>query len=1041
MATLRATKLRTEYLNTPLGIDIVKPRFSWIVEDERRGTRQSAYQVLVATDPSKLKPGKTDAWDSGVVKSSDTAHVEYAGQPLKESTRYYWAVQAWDGDGKSSGWTKPTWFEMGIQPSSWKAKWIGRKESAGTGGTVSLDGVKWIWHDKTATTSSGPAGVRHFSRRFELPNKPVKSAFLYVAADNLYQAALNGKHLVAGGGWEAFQKTEITKTVKAGKNLLSMIANNTDGPAALGVILTVEYADGTTTRVVSDGAWKSNNSSRKTWTDADLDDSDWPGAHVVASAGDAPWGKPGLPSIGGPAALLRKTVDLSKPIASARVYVTALGTYRLNINGKRVGNDIMSPDWTDYRVRTSYQTYDVTKHLKSGANVIGAMLGDGWYASGIGWQLLRNAFGPPPPRFMAQIHVWFKDGSDTVITTDKSWTTAESPILRSEIYAGETYDARNEQPGWDSSPTFTGKGWANALEFTDHMPKISAQRSQPVQVTQTIEPIAITSPSEGVYVYDMGQNMVGLVRLKVPGAAGRQIKLRFAEILQPNGQIYTENLRAAEVTDYYTCKGDKEEIYEPYFTFHGFRFVEITGFPGKPGMDAITGVVFHTDAPLTGRLETSSKLVNQIWKNAQWGQRGNMVSVPTDCPQRDERLGWMGDANIFWPTASYNMDMSAFSWKWIQDVIEAQSKEGGFSDVSPRIIADRDGAPGWADAGVSVPYYTYRQYGDKRLLEHCWPHMEAYLDLLLKHNPNHLWLNRRNNDYGDWVPANSETPKDLIGTAFWAYDAKMMAEMARALGKTADAKKYDELFAKIRDAFNARYVNSDGTIGNGSQTCYVLALHIGLLPENKRAGATAKLIENINQRGGHLSTGFIGTAYLMLVLGNTGQTETAYRLALSELYPSWGYMVFKGATTIWERWNGDTGDPAMNSYNHYAFGAVAEWMYKHLAGIDTEDGAPGFERIVIRPRVGSGVTWANGEYDSLRGTVKSGWKKTDAGLEMNVTIPANTTATIYVPASSADQVTEGGKPARNADGVKFVRMDAGNAVFMVGSGSYAFKAN
>jgi alpha-L-rhamnosidase len=496
----------------------------------------------------------------------------------------------------------------------------------------------------------------------------------------------------------------------------------------------------------------------------------------------------------------------------------------------------------------------------------------------------------------------------------------------------------------------------------------------------------------------MAQNMVGWVRMKVNGPAGAQVRLRFAERLNPDGSIYTENLRGAEATDTYILRGGGEETFEPHFTYHGFRYVELTGYPDKPSLDSITGIVFHTAAPYGGQIFTGSNLVNQIWVNTMWGQRGNFESIPTDCPQRDERLGWMGDAGIFWRTAVYNMDLQAFTHKWMRDVVDAQSSDGAFSDVSPRVVDIRDGAPAWGDAGIIIPWTAYQQYRDRRLVEENWSAMERWMNYIHEANPDLIWANRRNNDFGDWVPANSSTPKDLIATAYWAQDASMMADMARALGRDEDAARYKQLFNGIRDAFVRKFVHEDGSIGNGSQTCYALALHIGLVPEALRKLAVDRLVADIESRGGHLSTGFLGTPHLMFALSENGRADVAYRLLLNDTYPSWGYTVQRGATTIWERWNGDTGDPSMNSYNHYAFGAVVEWLYREMAGIDTDPTAPGFEKIVIHPHPNRQIGHVRAEYNSVRGKIVSEWTyENDGSVSYKVEVPANTVATVLLP--------------------------------------------
>ncbi|HLK55930.1 MAG TPA: family 78 glycoside hydrolase catalytic domain, partial [Chthonomonadaceae bacterium] len=490
--------------------------------------------------------------------------------------------------------------------------------------------------------------------------------------------------------------------------------------------------------------------------------------------------------------------------------------------------------------------------------------------------------------------------------------------------------------------------------------------------------------------------------------------------------------------------GEGEEVYEPRFTFHGFRYVEVTGYPGTPGRDAITGIVVHSNTPPSGTFACSSPMVNQLQHNIVWGQRGNYLEVPTDCPQRDERLGWMGDAQIFVRTGTYNMDTAAFMTKWVQDVEDAQSPEGAYSDISPRVKDDMaDGAPGWGDAGVIVPWTLYAVYDDTRLIERHYESMARWIDTIHAANPNLLWENRRNNDFGDWLNIQADMPRDVMATAYFAYDAHLLAQMAQALGKEEDAQKYVRLFEGIRDAFVKAFVGPDGRIKGDTQTGYVLALRFDLLPENLRPLAAQHLVENIQQRDGHLSTGFIGVGYLLPTLTRTGHLDVAYRLLNNDTFPSWGYSIKHGATTIWERWDGWTEekgfqDPGMNSFNHYSLGSVGEWLYETVAGIDLDPDQPGYKHIIMHPQPGGGLTWAKATYDSLRGPIASDWKLDNGTFAWKVTIPANTTATVYVPASDAASVTESGHPADQAEGVRFLRMEDHCAVYELGSGEYTF---
>jgi alpha-L-rhamnosidase len=535
------------------------------------------------------------------------------------------------------------------------------------------------------------------------------------------------------------------------------------------------------------------------------------------------------------------------------------------------------------------------------------------------------------------------------------------------------------------------------------------------------------------------------VRLKVEGKVGTRVTLRHAEALNPDGTIYTTNLRSARATDHYVLGGDGEEVYEPRFTFHGFRYVEVTGYPGEPPPGAVTGRVVHSATPPSGSFECSSRMVNKLQENIVWGQRGNFLSVPTDCPQRDERLGWMGDAQVFVRTASFNMDVAAFFEKWMVDVEDAQSPEGAFPDVAPLLkgsglIDLTGGAPAWGDAGVIVPWTIYRTYDDTRIVERHYDAMARWMEYLYRANPDLIRKNRMGNNYGDWLsPKGDHTPKHLLATAYWAYDAKLMAEMAEATGRQEDAEEYRDLNERIKAAFQAAYVSPDGRIEGDTQTCYLLALHMELLPEELRSAAAEHLVRTIEREDWHLSTGFVGVGYLCPVLTEAGYTDVAYRLLENETYPSWGYTIRNGATTIWERWDGWTEEkgfqsPNMNSFNHYSLGSVGEWLYRYVAGIDL--GEPGYGRIVIRPRLGGNLTHASGAYDSVRGRISSSWKIEDNQFVLETLIPPNTTATVHVP--STDDVSEGGRPVDEAEGVEFLRAEEGETVLAVGSGRYEF---
>ena len=1042
--------LQCEGMQEPLGIDISHPRLSWQLRDSRRGARQSAYEVRVASSTDALAQDHVDVWDSGRVDSDQSVNVPYGGPAVESRRRYYWQVRVWDAQGQASPYSQATWWEMGLLSSSdWKAKWITRDLPLERGDYES--GPKWIWAANDNALTNATPGKHDFRLRFNLGRKP-KDATLFITAKDNLAAWVNGKQVVvespmgkfgrARDPWGYFRVIPVGKLLNAGANSLAaeaIVQIDHERPPQAGFIalLRVEMADGKVERFISGPDWKTGpEQTGDAWVAQAFDDSSWTNAAVVAEVGQAPLGTPWPAE---PVDLLRRNFSVAKTVRSARIYSSALGTYQLYLNGQRVGNDILAPGWTDYRKRIVYQVYDVTSQVKQGANAIGAILGGGWYADGLGWLQTRFNFGPPPVRLLVQLEIEYSDGSRDSVISDESWKATQSPILRSEIYNGENYDARLEQKAWDQAG-FSDARWDAVVVAAEPPSPLVAQDFQPIRVNETLKPKSVTIPTPGVYVFDLGQNMVGWARLHVTGKAGTKVQIRFGEVLKPNGELYTENLRTAEATDTYTLNGKGTESFEPHFTFHGFRYVELTGYPGKPSQDAVEGIAFYTAAPFTIQFSTGSPMVNQLWSNILWGQRGNFLSVPTDCPQRDERLGWMGDAEVFWRTASFNANLAAFSHKFTTDIRDAQSAGGAFTDVSPRVGPTGDSVAGWADAGVIIPWSAFLQFRDTRILEENWAAMEKWMEHIAGANPNYLWLKERGNDYGDWLAIGSKTSKDLIATAYWAYDASIMMRMAQVLDRPSDEQNYREVFEKIRAAFNQEYVKPDGTVGTGSQTSYVLALHMNLLSQPLRAIAAEKLVEDIKAHDWHLTTGFLGTPYLMIELSNSGHSDVAYRLLLQNTYPSWGYMIDHGATTMWERWNGDQmmGDPSMNSYNHYAYGAVAEWLYRYAAGIDETPEDPGFHRIVLHPQFDATLGEAKATYDSSYGAITSNWKVDGNTISWDVVIPPNATALLYLPGDVTSTILEGGKDIRQSPGISFVLRDDRNAVYEAGAGSYTF---
>ncbi len=741
-----------------------------------------------------------------------------------------------------------------------------------------------------------------------------------------------------------------------------------------------------------------------------------------------------------PGVMLRRDFAVAKPVVRATLYATAKGIYRPRLNGQRVGDIELAPGWTDYSKRHQVQAYDVTRIVQLGDNVLGILLGDGWYSGYLGFQQLRAYYGSHP-RALAQLIVHHLDGTVTVVATDEAWTAALGPILYSDIQMGEHYDARRELPGWDVAE-YDDATWQPVIaEPLDPQVILEGQRDQPIRVNEEIHPLEITQPTPDTYIFDIGQNFAGKVCLSVSGEPGTAVRLRYGELLEPDGSLHTANLRSARATDTYVLRGGNTEVYSPHFTYHGFRYVEVTGYPGSPTHQSVIGQVMHNAMPETGTFKCSNPMVNQLWRNILWSQRSNFLSVPTDCPQRDERLGWTGDAQIFCRTASFNMDVAAFFTKWMLDLTDAQTSDGAFTDVAPQIKGLSKGAPAWGDAGIIIPWTLYRVYGDTTLLERNYEAMKAWMRYIGEANPLHLRTKRLHNSYADWVSLERGTSAEQIATAYWARIARMMAEIAAALGHENDAEYYAETYAEIRQTYIAAYVHPDGAIETDTQTAYVLALDNDLLPEALRPAAAERLARIIEHHNDHLATGFLGTPALCFVLGENGYLDLAYRLLTQETYPSWGYMIKNGATTMWERWDAYTHaegihNPGMNSFNHYAYGAIGEWLYRVVAGINV--GQPGYGHSLLRPRPGGGLDYASATYRSVHGTLHCGWRRSDDGLHVDVTVPANTTATLELPADNPHTVQEGDGPASEAEGVQFVRYARGKVVFGLASGQFRF---
>jgi len=789
------------------------------------------------------------------------------------------------------------------------------------------------------------------------------------------------------------------KATSSGKNLLWNSTKTSDQSVL------VEY-DGTALKPGQRYYWQvrvtDNQGNTSPWSSVQfwqmgLKASDWKAKWISVPEKDTALASP----------MFRKTVNLSKTVKLATAYITARGLYEAYINGKKVGDAYFTPGWTSYKDHLQYQAYDVTALLKKGTNALSAILADGWYKGRVAFAD-RSSFYGDTRALLMQVQVQYTDGSSETLISDDSWKTAYGALLKSSHYDGEIYDARKERAGWTQATYNEGSDW-RAVRIMDYgYANLVGMSGPEVRKHEKIVAVKIIKTPKGEIVADFGQNLVGWVELKTKGPADTRITLSHAEVLDKAGNFYTDNLRSAKQQNTYYLKGDQEQVFSPHFSFQGFRYVKIEGYPQELKPEDLTAVVLHSEMTPTGTFKTSNTLLNQLQHNITWGQKGNFVDVPTDCPQRDERLGWTGDAQAFYYTAAYNMDVSGFFTKWLKDVKADQHKDGSIPFVVPDVLNPGDaGAAGWGDVATIIPWGMYDTYGDKRILETQYESMKAWVDFISSRSRKNLW--NTGSHFGDWLfyrPDDDNdgraavTDKYMIAQCFYAHSMQLLINAAEVLGKKDDQAKYSLLLDDIKKAYVNEYLTPSGRLVSSTQTAYVLALQFDMLPENLRAQAAERLVANIRDYGTHLTTGFLGTPYLCHVLTKFGHNDVAYDLLMQETYPSWLYPVKMGATTIWERWDGIKPDgsfqvPSMNSYNHYAYGAIGDWMYKNIAGIQA--GAPGYKKIIIKPIIGGKLTWAEGSYDSDYGTISSKWRIEDNKLKLDVTIPPNTTAQIWVP--------------------------------------------
>jgi alpha-L-rhamnosidase len=1045
---LQPVDLRCEYRQNPLGIDTVQPRLSWILQPADSGVRgqtQTAYQILAASSKGRLASDQGDLWDSGKVRSDKSIQIAYSGKPLTSRLPVWWKVRVWNNADQPSSWSEPASWSMGLlQPQDWTGKWIGL--DGGEGKPRALAGAHWLW-----SSEAGP-GVRYFRRIIEIPQgDSVSDALLFFVSTGTLTVYLNGKSVGRASGIKAAVSADITQSLHPGKNVLAVAvtASGGDSPGLIGD-LEMEFAKADPAVFTTDGNWRVSASEVQGWNADGFNDSGWAAAQVLGNYGMAPWGEVGWAERRVlPARMLRKEFQVSGEVKRATLYISGIGLSEAYLNGGKIGRDVLVPALSNYDRRVFYLTYDVTERLKPGANALGVILGNGrYFAPRFRLPIGTRTFGYPKLRL--QLEIEDSAGQVQQVSSDGTWKlTTDGPIRNNNEYDGEVYDARKEISGW-SRPDADDSSWRQAKEVEGPKGVLSAQMIEPIRVTETLKPVKITQPKPGVYIFDMGQNMVGWCRLAVSGPRGTRVTLRHAERLREDGTLYLDNLRSAQATDVYILSGKGTEVYQPRFTYHGFRYVEVRGFPGEPTLAAIEGQEVHDAVEQHADFATSSPLINQIYKAVVWGTKDNYRSMPTDCPQRDERQGWLGDRSEESRGEPYMFDVAGFYEKWVDDIADSQHDNGSVSDVSPNYWPLYSDNVTWPSSFIIIPGHVYDQYADLDPIRNHYDGMKkwvAHMNSFLKDG-----LMPRDT-YGDWcVPPESpelihskdparQTAAPVLGTTYFYHLLRLMARYAALLGKPEDAKDFNDQADRLEAAFNKKFFNqATATYSNGSPTSSVLPLAFGMVPAaNRQSAVDALIAKTNNQDQGHIGTGLIGGQWLLQVLSDGGHADVAYEIASQTAYPSWGYMINQGATTIWELWNGNTANPAMNSGNHLMLvGDLVTWFYENLAGIRPDPEQPGFKHIIMRPTPVGDLTFVKASHHSPYGEIASEWKRDGGRFTWNATVPPNTTATVYVPARDASSVQEGGRRPDEAVGVKYLRMESGAAVYEVGSGNYRF---
>ncbi len=1037
---LRVVNLRCEYQADPPAVDVPSPRLSWQITSDARSVKQTACRILVSSD----KMNKGDLWDSGKIEGDQSINIHYAGNPLRSFQKCFWKVQVWAGDAMAK--SKTAQWTMGVlSPNAWKAEWI----AAGKPPKLLMNKTQWVWTEEPHDGLLYPPSTRYFRWHVTLPERcSVKDADVVMTADNSFVLYVNGHWAGGGDSWKVLNRIDVARYLRCGDNVLSVtVTNGGTRPNEAGVLarLDAELSDGSQVVFRLDATALTSKEKHAGWRKPSFDDSAWKPACVLGRFGMQPWGKPVLSGRALP--LFRREFVVDKKIERAIAYVCGLGFHELNLNGAKVGAYELAPGWTNYRKACIYSAYDVTAHLRRGRNALGVMLGNGMYnVTGGRYVKFLGSFGGL--KLLLQLRIEYADGTTEEVATDRSWRTHPGPIVFSCIFGGEDYDARCEIDGWDR-PGSDDAAWRQVQCVEGPGGRLTSRSAPPITVRETFRPVKITEPRPGVFVYDLGQNFSGWPKLSVTGPAGSTVKLVPGELLDANGLV-TQRSSGRPVWFSYTLKGSGKEVWRPRFSYYGFRYLQVEGAVPQsktqadstlPRIQNLEGEFLYPATHTAGRFSCSNAKVNQVHELILAAIKSNFKSVLTDCPHR-EKLGWLECSHLLAGCFMYNYDCARFYQKITRDMRQAQLENGLVPDIAPEYTVFNGGfrdSPEWGSAIAIAPWRTYLMYGDKEILIANYKNMKRYVAYLSSRAQDHIV----SHGLGDWCDVGPGAPGvskltslGLTSTCVYYQDVDILRRIAHLLGKTGDVKIYTDLAEKIKDSFNRKFFHAEkNRYDRNSQTANAMPLFLDLVPPEHREAVLQNLVKDIRANGNRVTAGDVGFYYLVQALLRGGRSDVLYDMLCRDDGPGYLYQLRKGATSLIETWDAN---PA-TSQNHCMLGHIEEWFYSGLLGIRLKE--PGFRKCSIRPFMPTELTRAEGRYDTGYGRIRSSWKRSGGTVTMEVTIPANTTATVFVPAESAAKVTESGKPVDQAKGVSFQRMEKGCAVFEVGSGSYLFTSS